>query len=184
MKYSLKTVLLSSFLIPISLVFVIACSLAQPDHQTFLHRNGDSFSLSINKKPLERTPERRWLDANGTNAVKSYWSVEDSSGELCFLADTSTSGYGEFLQMGLTITEVRPDRPYARWKKYQTVPRTVTATHPAEPIWVPGKEFCPKEYFLTARLRYQKLPKGFYVVSVRYQGTKNWDVKHVWLEVE
>ena len=160
-----------------------ACALTPAHHNTFIGRKGDTFSLSINGTPSERTKAKEWKDSVGRRAGESYWKSASSTGKLCFNADTSEQGFGAFLQMGIQIQEVHPDREHTRWKNYMTNPRPTTATHPPEPIWVPGQDFCPKEFFLTHRLRYKELPKGTYLLTVRYQGTKNWDAKHIWLEV-
>ncbi len=162
---------------------MLGCSVAQPSHQAFLNRTGETIEVSINGTPSKRTELKRWRDVTDTEVEQTHWLRRTSSGRLCFNVKPRTEEFGAFRQMGISIKEFRPDRPSTRWKNYLIKPRP-TRGHQAKPNWLPGQDFCPQEYFLTGRQRYRALPLGSYLITVRYQGEKNWDAQSILVEVE
>lgn len=165
------------------LLCVTSCAPISESHSAFVGRNGRTFSLKINGTEAVSTPEKDWLDTNGVNSEQTEWSVGPTSGNLCLTVAPQTDLFGEFVQAELIIREYRSDRPYISWKQYGTEPRP-SEGHPPVPNWIPGKAFCPREFFLTPRLRYKALPAGEYIVAVRYYGRNNWDKKSVHVVVK
>ena len=97
---------------------MLGCSVAQPSHQAFLNRTGETIEVSINGTPSKRTELKRWRDVTDTEVEQTHWLRRTSSGRLCFNVKPRTEEFGAFRQMGISIKEFRPDRPSTRWKNY------------------------------------------------------------------
>jgi hypothetical protein len=148
-----------------------------------MSRKGTNLSVTINGVQTSPTAERTIADLDGNYEGDTHYYAAVDSGKLCFQVVPKTEEFGEFYLMGLKIKEIRVDRNPRRWKDYSTIPPP-SEGHPPIANWIPNKPFCPSEYFLTSRLKYKKLPPGQYIVSIRYQGKRNWDMQSIFLEIE
>lgn len=173
--------LLRYFLL-LSVFYFSACAVVPAHHQKFVNRTGETLTVEVNGNVTHFTEKQYWNDAHGVTVDTTYWSVSTDSGALCFRVSATPGGFGKFLQMGITLKEYRSDREMSRWKNYKILPRPVTGL-PPEAVWLPGEQFCVEEFLLTHRLRYQKLPSGTYLLTIRYSGEKNWDAQSIKLEI-
>jgi hypothetical protein len=164
------------------ILYLSSCAVIPAHHYDFVNRKGQNFKVRINGTPTRFTGERIWADSRGNRSNSTNWELSTDTGSLCFHVDANIEGFGDFLEMGITLTEYNPDREYIHWKRYTVAPPPVTG-HPPEPLWLPGKNFCIEEFILTHRLRFSKLPAGTYLLGIRYSGEKNWDAQKIYLQI-
>ena len=147
----------------------------------FVKRDGSTIEVRLNGTPTEALRPFDIKDSQNVT-VETVTHQASVSGPICWRVSGLHPGLGSFVQVGLTIREIRNDRPYTRWRDFRAVPDPVDDGR-GRKAWRAGGEYCPREYILTERLRFKTLPPGEYVIGVRYHGQQNWDVQHILLEV-
>lgn len=147
---------------------------------------GHLVNLTINGVVPDYSGIHAVTDTNGLSAYHTYWHATfpaPKAGKLCFSLSGVKQILGKFKQSSFILTEVHPERPYERWKRYTLHPDHTSWMKKSDPE-AEIQEYCPKEFTLTDRLRYKVLPPGEYVLVVYYYGEKLWGSKEILLTLQ
>jgi len=127
------------------------------------------------------------IDSAGHVSRTANWVAAQPNfgGRPCFeMRVVNSEVLGELISSSIYIELVDHQRERGRWRNYKPYPDPSRSV-PYDPFTLKeGKIFCPEEYRLTDRLRYERLPVGKYWIAIRVNGTGSWDSHSLVLKVK
>ena len=159
-----------------ALFLLTGCGMLAPPVSPFLNRTGQTISVTLDSKATRPIAPTHLHDENMASGQIANWSAE-SSGKFCIGVKPLHPDMENLKRVEIDIDEIRGDRSAGNWRRFQHNPPI------PENLAAELNNYCPKDFFITPRVRFPKLPPGAYAMNVRVYGGKNWDKQTILLTV-
>jgi len=156
------------------------CWMMNPYGTVSASRTGENFEVRVNGVPTRSIPQRYFIDSKGFLAREINWEA-NSDGNLCLSIDPRNNDFRLLTSATLTLVQINENTDSELWPTITPLPPLQDYTQ--KTITLPVENYCPNEFQLTPRIKYDKLKTGTYFLGIHLNGLKNWDAQNIRLNV-